>query len=53
ADFNADGELNFLDVSLFIGAFNGQDPIADFNADGQFNFFDIAGFIGVYQAGCP
>lgn len=53
ADFNADGELNFLDVSLFIGAFNGQDSSADVNGDGQFNFFDIASFIGIYQAGCP
>ena len=47
------GELNFFDVSAFLGAFNAQDSSADFNSDGVFNFFDVSGFLSIYNAGCP
>ena len=47
ADLNADGELNFFDVSQFLV----NQP--DYNSDGVFNFFDVAGFIADYLAGCP
>ncbi len=47
------GELNFFDVSAFLGAFNAQDSSADFNSDGVFNFFDVSEFLSIYNAGCP
>ena len=47
------GELNFFDVSSFLGAFNSQADAADLNNDGQFNFFDVSAFLGAYTAGCP
>jgi hypothetical protein len=47
------GELNFFDVSAFLGAYNAQDSSADLNDDGQFNFFDVSAFLTVYNAGCP
>ena len=52
-DFNNDGALNFFDVSAFLSAFSGQDPIADLNNDGQFNFFDVSAFLSAFSAGCP
>lgn len=53
ADLNADGELNFFDVSLFLKAYGMHDPVADFNGDGLFNFFDVSLFLTAYQDGCP
>ncbi|MHA7814810.1 MAG: M12 family metallo-peptidase [Phycisphaerales bacterium] len=53
ADFNADGELNFFDVTQFIDAFNSQDAAADMNSDGLFNFFDVSEFLVAYGEGCP
>ena len=53
ADLSADGELNFFDVSAFLGAFSMQDPIADFSNDGVFNFFDVSAFLIAFSAGCP
>lgn len=47
------GELNFFDVSAFLGAFNTQDPAADINKDGIFNFFDVSEFLLRYNIGCP
>jgi len=37
ADLTGDGVLNFFDVSAFIVAFIGEDPIADFTGDGDFS----------------
>lgn len=53
ADLTGDGELNFFDVSAFLGAFSAQLPEADFNGDGMYNFFDVSVFLGLYSAGCP
>ncbi len=53
ADLNADGTLNFFDVSLFLSAFNDQDPIADITGEGNFDFFDISAFRQTFLAGCP
>ncbi|MBO6740529.1 MAG: hypothetical protein JJ916_11785 [Phycisphaerales bacterium] len=53
ADFNADGELNFFDVSEFLVAYQAQDPQADLNDDGLFNFFDVSAFLVAFGAGCP
>jgi len=52
-DLNGDGELNFFDISAFLTAFNGNDPIADFTGDGEFNFFDVSAFLNAFNAGCP
>lgn len=53
ADMNADGALNFFDVSTWINAFNSRDLNADFTGDGEFDFFDASGFLNSYIAGCP
>ena len=50
-DFN--GELNFFDISLFLGGFSAQDPATDMNGDGVWNFFDVSSFITQYNQGCP
>jgi hypothetical protein len=53
ADVNADGSLNFLDVSTFLAAFSAQESGGDFNADGSFNFLDVSTFLAAFAAGCP
>ena len=52
ADYDASGDLNFLDVSTFIELFNQQITPADTNGDGEFNFFDISEFLRIYSGGC-
>jgi hypothetical protein len=52
-DLNCDGQVNFFDVTTFLNAYNGMDPIADFNGDFQYTFFDINLFLAAYNAGCP
>jgi hypothetical protein len=53
ADLTGDGMLNFFDVSAFLSAFAGEDPVADFTGDGIFNFFDVSEFLAMFSAGCP
>ena len=53
ADLNGDGELDFFDVSTFLGLFGAQDPRADFTNDGAFDFFDVSAFLAAFNAGCP
>jgi hypothetical protein len=53
ADFRQDGQLNFFDVSDFLGRYNQRHPMGDFNRDGLHNFFDVAEFVAGYNAGCP
>jgi hypothetical protein len=53
ADMNADGSINFFDVSVYLGAFSSGDSVADFNHDGALNFFDISLFLSAFAAGCP
>ena len=53
ADLNADGVLNFFDVSTFLNAYNAGNPIADLTGNGVLDFFDVSAFIGAYSAGCP
>ena len=52
ADINADGELTFDDITLFVGFYNANDPRADFNNDGEWTFDDITIFVAVYNGGC-
>jgi len=53
ADLNADGVLDFFDISAFLVAFGDQNPVADFTNDGSFDFFDISAFLSAYGSGCP
>jgi len=52
ADLNADGSLNFLDVSAFLSAYGNMDSAADFNEDGVFNFLDVSAFLSAFGNGC-
>jgi len=52
ADLNADGQLNFFDISEFLALYNSQDPEADLTEDGLFNFFDVSMFLSIYNQGC-
>jgi hypothetical protein len=51
-DLNADGELTFDDIQLFISLFNANDNRADFNGDQEWTFDDIQLFISLFNAGC-
>jgi len=53
ADLTGDGNLDFFDVSAFLGAFSNQEPPADFTGDGNFDFFDVSAFLNAFNAGCP
>jgi subtilisin-like proprotein convertase family protein len=54
ADLNNDQQLNFFDVTAYLGLFNTQDPAADLAApSGTFNLFDLFEFLARYNAGCP
>jgi hypothetical protein len=53
ADLNGDGQLDFIDISLFVAAFNSQSPLADINGDNQWDFIDISLFVSAFTAGCP
>ncbi len=37
-DLNNDGQVNFVDLSLFTPLFLTPDPVADFNVDGTVSF---------------
>lgn len=47
ADLNDDGELDFFDISFFLG------NSVDFNEDTVFDFFDISAFLQAFTNGCP
>lgn len=54
ADINADGLLNFFDLTTYIALFNASDPDADLAAPfGSLNFFDLTAYIALFNAGCP
>lgn len=53
ADLTGDGNLDFFDVSAFLGAYSAMDPAADFDGNGAFDFFDVSAFLGAFSAGCP
>ena len=52
ADFNADGQVNTLDVLAFLNAWSAGDPAADFNDDGTVNTLDVLAFLNAWSAGC-
>jgi|GEM_PF-2834501 len=53
ADINGDGVLDNADISAFVTAFLGANPIADFNGDGLIDNGDIGAFVAAFLAGCP
>lgn len=52
ADLTGDGQLNFLDVSAFLGFFGDGDVRGDINGDGSFNFLDVSLFLQIYSGLC-
>ena len=52
ADYDANGVLNFNDVSRFVDLFVNQLVPGDTNGDGEFNYFDISEFLRFYAGGC-
>ena len=53
ADFTNDGILDFFDTTIFLKAYNSQDPIADLTNDAIWDFFDISAFLQAFADGCP
>ncbi len=53
ADLEADGVLDFFDISAFLNAFANGEPVADFTGEGTLNFFDVSAFLSEFAAGCP
>ena len=51
-DFNADAEVNTLDVLAFLNAWSAGDMAADFNADGVINTLDVLAFLNAWTNGC-
>ncbi|MFG0245410.1 MAG: GC-type dockerin domain-anchored protein [Phycisphaerales bacterium JB052] len=51
-DLNRDRVLSFVDISIFIEAYNAADSSADLNDDETVNFYDIAEFVQGYLQGC-
>jgi len=47
ADLNADGHVNYFDISLFIRWFIDGDERADFRLDGVFDLDDVRVFLGL------
>ena len=52
ADWNADGEVNTLDVLGFLNAWAAGDSDADVNGDGYVNTLDVLEFLNAWAAGC-
>ena len=53
ADLNADNNLDFNDINLFVSAFLGNTSDADLNMDGNYDFNDINLFVSAFLGGCP
>jgi hypothetical protein len=52
-DLNGDGLLDLSDVTAFVQAFTGNDPIADVAAPfGLLDLGDVTEFVAMFQAGC-
>ena len=53
-DENGDGQVNFFDLSQFLGAYNTQSPAADIAPPfGVVDFFDVSLYLIRYGEGCP
>lgn len=47
------GTLDLSDISAFVAAFTGMDPVVDFDANGVFDLTDISAFVSAFSGGCP
>ncbi len=52
ADFDLSGSVDALDVTAFLEAYAGADPVADFNGDGTIDSLDVIAFLRAWAAGC-
>lgn len=52
ADFDRDGELDFIDVIIFLQLFSSTQPAADLDANGVYDYLDVLVFLQVFSAGC-
>ncbi|MDX2147005.1 MAG: hypothetical protein SFZ23_05735 [Planctomycetota bacterium] len=52
ADFNNDGQADFIDYLDFVGAYSQEDPAADVDGNGQVDFFDYLTFSVAFDEGC-
>lgn len=52
ADLSGDGQITFLDNSMFMGWYGADppDPRADLNGDGAVNFFDVSAYLTMYNS---
>ena len=53
ADLDGNGLLDLTDITTFVGAFTGNDPLVDFDGNGLFDLADITFFVSAFTAGCP
>ena len=51
-DLTGDGEVNSLDVLLYLGAWSQGYPLADWNDDGIVNTLDFLAFLNEWVVGC-
>ncbi len=49
-DVNEDGTVDFDDLGLLLGSYDGPDALADFDADGTVDFDDLGTLLGAYGA---
>lgn len=52
-DLDGDGQITFLDISAWLVAYLGGDPLADLDGNGLINQFDAVLLISYYDQGCP
>ncbi len=52
ADLNGDGQLDFVDISLFVKFFTSGDPLADLNGDKELDFVDVSIFVDSFASDC-
>ncbi len=52
-DYNYDGVLDYLDITIFLSGFSEDQPLADLDANGIFDFFDVLALINAFRNGCP
>ena len=52
ADYNADLELDSLDVVYYLNDYQARDPRTDYNEDGVVNSLDVLLYLNLWSAGC-
>jgi hypothetical protein len=49
----SNGVLDLSDITAFVSAFTGNDPLADFDGNGLYDLSDITSFVSAFTGGCP